>query len=253
VLLHSLYEQVDHRRALDGEPDVVDAAAVTGRPGLAGQAIEVAADGLEGEKVIGARRPHERDAGSGPGVLEAEGSSVEGHRSIEVRDEEVDVVDAPGSGLPIAHPPTLRLELQFKSRSRIVAAEMLDIGEVAEATGLAPSALRFYERRGLLSSPARNGLRRTYEPDVIYRLGLIVAARDVGFSLGEIGELLDANDELTLRALLAAKVTELDERIDHLVAMRDRLSHGVSCRSPSLLGCPRFKRSVRAALPAGRR
>jgi DNA-binding transcriptional MerR regulator len=130
---------------------------------------------------------------------------------------------------------------------------MLDIGEVAEATGLAPSALRFYERRGLLSSPARNGLRRTYEPDVIDRLGLIVTARDVGFSLGEIGELLDASDEVTLRALMAAKVAELDERIDRLVAMRDRLSHGVDCKSPSLLGCPYFTRGVQAALAANRR
>ncbi len=134
-----------------------------------------------------------------------------------------------------------------------MAAEMLDIGEVAEATGLAPSALRFYERRGLVSSPARNGLRRMYEPGVIDRLGLIVAARDAGFSVREIGELFDANDELTLRALLAAKVAELDERIDRLVAMRDLLSHSVSCRSPSLLGCPHFTRYVRAALPAGRR
>ncbi len=134
-----------------------------------------------------------------------------------------------------------------------MAAEMLDIGEVAEATGLAPSALRFYERRGLVSSPARNGLRRMYEPGVIDRLGLIVAARDAGFSVREIGELLDANDELALRALLAAKVAELDERIDRLVAMRDRLSHGVSCRSPSLLGCPHFKRGVQATLAARRR
>jgi DNA-binding transcriptional MerR regulator len=130
-----------------------------------------------------------------------------------------------------------------------VVGAMLDIGEVTRATGLAPSALRFYERRGLLRSAARNGLRRAYEPDVIDRLGLIVAARDVGFSVREIGELLDANDELSLRALLAAKVAELDDRIHRLVAMRDRLSHGVSCESPSLVDCPYFKRGLRAVLP----
>jgi DNA-binding transcriptional MerR regulator len=131
--------------------------------------------------------------------------------------------------------------------------ELIDIGEVAEATGLAPSALRFYERCGLVSSPSRNGLRRAYHRDVVDRLALIVAARDVGFSVREIGELLDATDEHGLRALLAAKVAELDERIGRLVAMRARLSHGVDCSSPSLVACPHFRRGVSEALPTRRR
>jgi DNA-binding transcriptional MerR regulator len=131
--------------------------------------------------------------------------------------------------------------------------DMLDIAVVAEASGLAPSALRFYERRGLLSSPARNGLRRMYRRDVLDRLGLIVAARDVGFSVREIGELLEAEDESALRALLAEKVATLDDQIQRLVGMRDRLHHGLSCASPTLLGCPHFRRGVRAALPAARR
>lgn len=134
-----------------------------------------------------------------------------------------------------------------------MAAEMLDIGDVARATGLAPSALRFYERRGLLSSEGRNGLRRTYRPDIVERLGLIMVARDAGFSVREIREMLDADDELTLRTTLAAKLAELDHRIDRLIALRDRLTHAVSCQSPSLLDCPHFKKNVRAALPAGPR
>ena len=130
---------------------------------------------------------------------------------------------------------------------------MLDIGEVVEATGVAPSALRFYERRGLLSSPARNGLRRLYDAGVINRLALIVAARDAGFTVREIGELLDASDEPTLRAGLAAKVAELDARIDRLIVMRDQLSHAVACQSPSLLECPHFRRKLLTVLPVGRR
>lgn len=130
--------------------------------------------------------------------------------------------------------------------------EMLDIGEVAGASGLAPSALRFYERRGLLSSPARNGLRRTYDPDVLERLAWIVAARDSGFSLREIAELLDETEDRVLRERLSAKVAELDERIERLTAMRARLTHGVECTSPTLLGCPHFQRDLRAALPARR-
>ena len=127
---------------------------------------------------------------------------------------------------------------------------MLDIAEVVEATGLAPSALRFYERRGLLSSSARNGLRRLYDADVIDRVALIVAARDAGFELREIAVLLGASDEPSVRAALAAKVVELDARIDRLVVMRDRLSHGVRCQSPSLLECPHFRRHLQAVLPS---
>lgn len=126
---------------------------------------------------------------------------------------------------------------------------MLDIGEVVEATGLAASALRFYERRGLLSSSARNGLRRMYDADVIDRVALIVAARDAGFKVREIAELLGASDEPSVRAVLADKVAELDARIDRLVVMRDRLSHGVRCHSPSLLECPHFRRHLQAMLP----
>lgn len=135
------------------------------------------------------------------------------------------------------------------SQEAVVAAEMLDIGEVVEATGLAPSALRFYERRGLLSSSARNGLRRMYDADVLDRVALIVAARDAGFTVREIAELLGASDEPTVRTALAAKAAELDARIDRLIVMRDRLSHGVRCQSPSLLERPHFRRHLRAVLP----
>ncbi|GGM67890.1 hypothetical protein GCM10011608_61360 [Micromonospora sonchi] len=52
----------------------------------------------------------------------------------------------------------------------------LDIAEVAEQTGTTASALRFYERRGLIRSSGRNGLRRTFSPDIIDRIALIGCA-----------------------------------------------------------------------------
>ena len=130
---------------------------------------------------------------------------------------------------------------------------MLDIAEVVEATGLAPSALRFYERRGLLSSSARNGLRRMYDADVIDRVALIVAARDAGFELREIAELLGASDEPSVRAALAAKVVELDARIDRLVAC------GTGCPTVSAARARRCSSArtsgdiCKQCCPAGRR
>ncbi|MGW0168554.1 MerR family transcriptional regulator [Streptomyces sp. NPDC003343] len=64
---------------------------------------------------------------------------------------------------------------------------LLDISEVARRSGLAPSALRFYERKGLIAAAGRNGLRRTYHPEVLQQLGLITCARGAGFSVAEIG------------------------------------------------------------------
>ena len=68
----------------------------------------------------------------------------------------------------------------------------LDIAEVSERTGLAPSALRFYERKGLIEAAARNGLRRAYEPETLDRLALISCAQAAGFSLAQIARFLTA-------------------------------------------------------------
>src|SRR4051794_32708749 len=68
---------------------------------------------------------------------------------------------------------------------------LLTIGAVAERSGLAPSALRFYERHHLISTVRSDGGQRRYHRDVLRRLAVIRAAQHVGFSLAEIGEMLD--------------------------------------------------------------
>jgi redox-sensitive transcriptional activator SoxR len=124
-------------------------------------------------------------------------------------------------------------------------ASDLDIGEVHERTGLQPSALRYYEQRGLIESTGRNGLRRRYHPDVIGRLALIRAAQAAGFTLAETAELLEATpSDSELRGRLAAKADDLDHRIQLLVTMRDQLRHAVNCKSPRLVDCPNFQRCI---------
>lgn len=122
---------------------------------------------------------------------------------------------------------------------------MLDIAEVAERTGLAPSALRFYEKKGLLTSSGRNGLRRTYEPEVLARLTLINCARRAGFSIAEISRFLVAMPgDTALRATMAKKVSALDEDIARLQRMRDSLEHASTCTHEPLVECPDFKRML---------
>ncbi|MEU5877988.1 MerR family transcriptional regulator [Spirillospora sp. NPDC047279] len=124
---------------------------------------------------------------------------------------------------------------------------MLDIAEVAARTGLAPSALRYYEKEGLVEPTGRNGLRRTYRPEVLERLGLITCARAAGFTVREISRFLAARpeDNERMRAGMAAKVHDLDEKIDQLVRMRESLRHAATCTHEPLVECPDFRRAVR--------
>ncbi|MBB6345106.1 MerR family transcriptional regulator [Nonomuraea muscovyensis] len=122
----------------------------------------------------------------------------------------------------------------------------LDIGEVARRSGLAPSALRFYERKGLIAPVARNGLRRAYLPDTLDRLALITCARDAGFALAEIGRFLAAGPgDTELRARMAVKEREVDELVSRLTRLRDSLRHALVCDHDPFVECSEFKRAVR--------
>jgi DNA-binding transcriptional MerR regulator len=125
---------------------------------------------------------------------------------------------------------------------------LLDIAVVVERCGLAPSALRFYEKRGLIASAGRNGLRRTYRPEVVQRLALISCARGAGFTIAEIARFLRATpDDAELRARMADKARELEDDIARLIRMRDSLRHASTCTHEPLVECPDFKRAFAAA------
>ncbi|MFD4570750.1 MerR family transcriptional regulator [Streptomyces sp. NPDC058417] len=128
--------------------------------------------------------------------------------------------------------------------------DLLDIGELAARTGVAPSALRYYERLGLLTPCGRDGLRRIYRPEAVDRVALILGARATGFSLAEVAAVLAAG-RAEVRDLLAAQCAGLDTRIAALTAARTRLAHALTCRAPSLLDCPTFREAVREGLPGG--
>jgi MerR family redox-sensitive transcriptional activator SoxR len=128
----------------------------------------------------------------------------------------------------------------------------LDIAEVARRSGVAASALRFYEQKGLIASTGRRGLRRLFDPSVLERLALIALGRTAGFSLGEIAGMFGAHGELRIdRDKLLAKAEELDRLIQRLAALRDGLRHAAHCPAPSHMQCPQFRRIVRLA-EAGR-
>lgn len=126
--------------------------------------------------------------------------------------------------------------------------EQLDIAEVARRAGLAPSALRYYEEKGLIAAAGRRGLRRLFDASVLERLALIALGRSAGFTLAEIAQMFAGDGSLQMdRALLLAKADELDRTIRKLSAMRDGLRHAAACRAASHLECPTFRRILNAA------
>lgn len=126
---------------------------------------------------------------------------------------------------------------------------MLSIGEVASEAGISVSAIRFYERRGLLPEPERVGGQRRYTGAVIRRLGIIDAAKRAGFSLDEISVLLTSTDEGApaheqLRALASRKLPEVDALIERAQAMRDWLLVAGECGCDRLDACALFDQRV---------
>ncbi len=105
----------------------------------------------------------------------------------------------------------------------------MKIGEVAKAAGIGIDAVRFYERKGLIPEPARRPSGyRMYSPDVVLSLRFIRRAKELGFSLKEISELLSLETaaETTaadVRKLAEAKLADIEERIRALRRMRRAL------------------------------
>ncbi|CAN7505852.1 redox-sensitive transcriptional activator SoxR [Rhizobium sp. LjRoot258] len=122
--------------------------------------------------------------------------------------------------------------------------KLLTVGEVAERSGLAVSALHFYEAKGLISSIRSRGNQRRFGRDVLRRLGIIKVAQRVGIPLAEIQAAFDtlpqgrtptATDWQRLSLLWKE---DLDARINRLVALRDRLTDCIGCGCLSVESCP---------------
>lgn len=130
-----------------------------------------------------------------------------------------------------------------------VSEELLDISVVTERSGVPASTLRLWEDRGLISPAGRAGLRRQYDPDVLTTIAVIVISQRSGFSLNEIGQLLEPGAFTTGKHLLEAKLIELRERRAELDTAIESLEHGLACPAPAPLDCPSFQALLSDVLP----
>jgi MerR family redox-sensitive transcriptional activator SoxR len=116
------------------------------------------------------------------------------------------------------------------------------IGEVAAKATIATSAIRYYERSGLLKQPLRKNGRRVYSDDVLHELVIIEFAKETGFTLSETRLLLHGFPENTpasarWKKMAREKIHELDVALAKTKAMRDMLEAMTSCRCRKLEQC----------------
>jgi len=119
----------------------------------------------------------------------------------------------------------------------------LTVGEVARRSGMAVSALHFYESKGLIRSVRSSGGQRRYGRDVLRRVAVIKVAQRIGISLASISAALSslpdgrtptAEDWARMSRLWRA---ELDERITQLTGLRDQLDGCIGCGCLSIKAC----------------
>lgn len=129
----------------------------------------------------------------------------------------------------------------------------LSIGEVATRTGVSPSALRFYEAEGLLTSTRTSGGQRRYPRAALRRIAFVRVAQRVGLSLEEIRQALGTLPESRTPTkqdwarLSVSWRSRLDEQIALLERLRDELTSCIGCGCLSLRACTLYNPSDSAA------
>lgn len=121
---------------------------------------------------------------------------------------------------------------------------VFSIGKLARLTGLAPSAIRYYEKAGLLPRATRQSGQRRYGPRTTSRLRIIRLARDAGFTIAETRTFLsgfspDTSPAARWRALAERKLAELDVQQMRIARMKSVLESSFHCSCPCIEDCER--------------
>jgi MerR family redox-sensitive transcriptional activator SoxR len=123
------------------------------------------------------------------------------------------------------------------------SAELMSIGDVAERTGVAVSALRFYDAEGFITSARSSGGQRRFSREVLRRIAFIRVAQTVGLTLEEIREALATlpagrtPTKADWSRLSRAWKPRLDDQIALLQRLRDQLTSCIGCGCLSLQAC----------------
>ncbi|MDA7416982.1 redox-sensitive transcriptional activator SoxR [Xenophilus arseniciresistens] len=136
------------------------------------------------------------------------------------------------------------MSIDHRMPARFDAPAELSVGQLAARSGVAVSALHFYEARGLIHSVRSAGNQRRYPRAMLRRVAVIKVAQRVGVPLAAIGQALQALPEgrtptaADWRRLSARWRAELDARIHALTQLRDQLDGCIGCGCLSIKACP---------------
>lgn len=118
---------------------------------------------------------------------------------------------------------------------------MLTIGDLAQRTGVATTALRYYDELGLVSPAARSGGQRRYDDAAVRQVGAVLLLRDLGFTLAEIARLMGGEPDRRGRDdLIRGKIDELDALVRDAEVARVALVHALACPADDVRTCPNF-------------
>ena len=125
----------------------------------------------------------------------------------------------------------------------------LTIGELAKRTGVATSALRYYEELGLMPAPVRVSGQRRYPNSAVGLVGMILLLRDVGFSLGESKAFLASRTQAdSWRGLAQRKLADLDQQIAMAQTAKEAITHALHCPHDDITTCPTSSKVIAARL-----
>lgn len=129
----------------------------------------------------------------------------------------------------------------------------LTIGQVARRTGLAVSAIRYYEAQGLVTSNRNAGGQRRFRKADLRRLSFVIIAQGFGFTIARIRDLLETlpdgrtPNEADWNRIAGTFRAELDQRIETLTSLRDNLDGCIGCGCLSMKKCALYNAGDRAA------
>lgn len=118
----------------------------------------------------------------------------------------------------------------------------MTIGQLAEITGVPASAIRYWERHGLLPAPERESGQRRYPPEAAERITVLRKCQQAGLTLAEISEF--QRDQPHREAMIRAKITEIEQRMVDLDHAHQLLTHAVKCSEEDIVRCPKFREQM---------
>ncbi len=118
----------------------------------------------------------------------------------------------------------------------------ITIGRLAKITGVPASAIRFWERHGLLPPPERQSGQRRYPPEAAERIVLLRKCQQAGLTLAQIGEF--QQDRPRRQAMIRTKLVEIEQRMVDLDHAHQLLAHALQCSEKDILTCPKFQEQM---------